>query len=187
MKLIINLSLVVGCSFYLTACFDPPAMTEYYKEIVGPHVSGCLNQYSMIIDEQNCVDFRVGDVVVVLMPIGTKVYYQSPEKSPYKLPALVCSVQRDADFDFMKNFRVDKMVVTTNTDKTFSGFKWGFINYNKDCKYIALTPRIDIKVQDETEIHVKMLVTVLSPKVITKEMNFVFEGKSHWYLPFYGP
>ncbi|MCP3675352.1 MAG: hypothetical protein GY829_12880 [Gammaproteobacteria bacterium] len=187
MKLIIKLLLVVGCSFYVTACFGPPAKTEYYEETVGPNVSGCFNQNSAVMDEQNCVDFRVGDVVVELMPRGTKAYYQDPEKSPYKLPALVCSVQRGAGFDFVKNFRVDKMVVTTNTDKTFSDFKMGFVNYSENCKYIALTPRVDINVQEETEIHVKMLVTVLSPEVITKEMNFVFEGKSKWYLPFYGP
>ncbi|MCP3661125.1 MAG: hypothetical protein GY696_01310 [Gammaproteobacteria bacterium] len=186
MKLIINLLIVVGCSFYLTAC-GPPAKTEYYEEIVGPNVSGCLNGYHVVIAEQNCVDFRVGDVVVELMPRGTKVYYQDPEKSPYKLPTLVCSIKRGAGFDFVKYFRIEEVVVTTNTDKTFSGFKWGFINYNENCKYISLTPRVDIKVQEDTEIYVKMFVTVLSPEVITKEINFVFGGKSQWYLPFYGP
>ena len=187
MNFIRNILLVIGVSFYLTACFGPPAKTEYYKEVVGPNVSGCLNRYHVVINEQKCTDYRIGDLVVELMPRGSKKYYQDPEKSPYKLPALVCTMQRGANFDFIKNFRIEEVIVTTNTDKVFTGFKWGFINYNDDCKYVSLTPRVDITVQEETEIKVKMLVTVLSPEVITKEMNFVFKGKSHWYLPFYGP
>ena len=187
MKLIRNLLLVIGITFYLAACLGPPAKNEFYEEVVGPNVTGCLNQYHVVIAEENCADYRVGDVVVELMPRGKQVYHSDPQKTPYKLPALVYSVQRGVGFDFVKNFRVKEVVVTTNTDKTFSDFSWGFINYNENCKYISLTPRLDINVQEETEINVKMVVTVLSPEVTTKEMNFVFAGKSQWYLPYNGP
>ena len=187
MKLIRNLLLVLGFSFYLSACFGSSEKNEFYQEVVGPNVTGCLNYSHVVIAEQNCADYRVGDVIVELMPRGKKIYHSDPEKPPYKLPALVCSVQRGAGFDFVNNFRINDVVVTTNTGKTFSDFKWGFINFNEDCKYISLTPWLDINVQEETEIDVKMVVTVLSPEVTSKEMKFVFAGKSQWHLRYNGP
>ncbi len=51
------------------------------------------------------------------------------------------------------------------------------MSYNNDCEYISLIPRLNIKVQEESVIHIKMLITVLSPKVMIKEINFLFQGK----------
>lgn len=181
------LLLTGGACFFITACIGPPEITEYYKEVVGPKVSGCLNKYSAVIAEEKCTDYRIGDVVVELIPRGSKKYYQDPERSPYKLSALVCNIQRGDSFDIAKNLRIEEVVVTTNTDKTFTDFKWGIVHYNKNCKYISLTPKVNIKVQDESELRVKLLVTLMSPKMTTKEMDYAFNGKSEWFVPFYGP
>lgn len=179
--------LVLGLSFLLAACFGLPVKNEFYEEVVGPNVNGCLNQYHFVISEPNCADYQVGDLTVELMPRGKKKYHSDPQKTPYKLPALVCHMQKGAGFDFISNFKVKEMVVTTNTNKTFTNFKWGLVTYNKDCKYLSMTPWLDINVEEEKEIKVKLVVTILSPEETTKEMNFVFVGKSEWYIPYTGP
>ncbi|MBY6209929.1 hypothetical protein KUV95_00025 [Microbulbifer agarilyticus] len=187
MKDIRLFSTIVASSFFLAGCIGPPEKTEFYKEVVGPNVSGCLNGYHVVKNERFCDDFRMGDIFVEVMPRGTKKYYQDPEKSPYKIPAVVCNVQRRSGFDFDTNVKVDNIVVTTNSGKKFTQFDWGFGSYNNECKYLFVKPRLDLNVEEDRELHVKVKITVLAPETTTKEIEFVFEGKSEWYLPFYGP
>ncbi|MBY6189930.1 hypothetical protein KUV22_05795 [Microbulbifer agarilyticus] len=187
MKKIGLFSSVFSSCLFLAGCIGPPEKTEFYQELIGPNVSGCLNGYHVVENEGLCEDFRVGDVFIEVMPRGSKKYYQDPEKSPYKIPAVVCSVQRKNDFDFKNNVKIDDIVVSTNTGKKFTEFEWGFGNYNSECKYLFVKPRLDLNVEEDRELHVKIRMTVLSPEVATKEINFAFEGKSEWYLPFYGP
>ncbi|WP_406611191.1 hypothetical protein [Agarivorans sp. JK6] len=174
-------------SILLSACFGVPTKTGTYSEVVGPNKAGCLNGYSVVIDEEKCENFRVGNLFVDMAPRGSKRYYQDPETSPYKLPSVVCTIERGSSYDIQTNFIVEEVVVTTNSGRVFTDFDWGFTSFNQDCKYLFLKPKLDINVERDSELKVKMVASVLTPEKQTKEMNFVFSGVSHWHFPFYGP
>ncbi|QBF83828.1 hypothetical protein EXU30_14920 [Shewanella maritima] len=137
-SLLITCLLLTAC-LLVTACSGPPTKSFVYTQVQGAYASGCMNEYQGIADASRCDDYQLGPLVVEMMPRGSKKYHSDPELPPYKIPALVCTIERGQHYDFKKHFKVESIKVTTNSGKQFSSLNWGFINYNQDCKYIAFT------------------------------------------------
>nr|WP_086940886.1 hypothetical protein [Thaumasiovibrio occultus] len=171
-----------GC-LMVVACFDPPARSHVYYEITGPNAQGCLDGYHAITNAEQCGDYQIHDMVVELMPHGSRASYQEPERAPYELSLLVCSMENSVEAESQPLFIIDELTVTTDSEKTFSNFTWDSVTYNENCKYIALNPTIDINIKDDEALAVTLTASVMSSPKESKEMVFEFEGKSQWYIP----
>ncbi|GAA5214679.1 hypothetical protein ACFSJ3_05430 [Corallincola platygyrae] len=163
-----------------------PTQTDVYEQSTGPKASGCLSVHDVVLDESKCTDFRIGDLFVDVMVVGTREYYQDPQTSPYAISGLVCTINNEYSFDFKNNFVLKEVVVSTGAGKHFADFQWSIVSYNKSCRHLSITPWLDINVQQDKALTVSIVATVLAPETETKEMKFVFNGETHWYVPFYG-
>ncbi len=171
----------------LAGCFGLPVETRVYKETLGPKQAGCLNRHGVVINKQGCSDYLVGELVVEVAIRGSKQYYQDPESSPYKISAVVCDHSGEGDFDFEKDLNIDQISITTNSGQSWDDLQWELLNFNKNCRFIAFTPWLELDVELQNRLDVQLDLSLKAYDGQSYSLFYSFQGDEYWMLPFYGP